>query len=159
MLCATVGMMLMAGAQDLLVFFVGLELLSVPLYALAGFQRARATSVEAGVKYFVLGAFAAAIFLYGAALLYAGTGTISLDALREVGAGRRSRSPASALIAASLFFKVSVFPFHLWVPDVYQGSPTPVTALMATGTKAAGFAFLLHGSVPPAASRGRWSSP
>lgn len=144
MLCATVGMMLMAGAQNLLVFFVGLELLSVPLYALAGFQRGRSTSVEAGVKYFVLGAFASAIFLYGTSLLYAETGTISLARLREVGAGTPVALLGSALIAGSLFFKVSVFPFHLWVPDVYQGSPTPVTALMATGTKAAGFAFLLE---------------
>ena len=143
MLSATVGMMLMAGAQDLIVFFVGLELLSVPLYALASFQRSRSTSVEAGVKYFVLGAFASGIFLYGAALLYAGTGTVSLDRLREVGAGSPLALAGAALLAGSLFFKVSVFPFHLWVPDVYQGSPTPVTALMATGTKAAGFAFLL----------------
>ena len=144
MLCSTVGMMMMAGAQNLLVFFVGLELLSVPLYALAGFQRARSTSVEAGVKYFVLGAFAAATFLFGAALLYAETGTLSLAGLREVGAGSPLALAGTALVAASLFFKVSVFPFHLWVPDVYQGSPTPVTALMATGTKAAGFAFLLE---------------
>jgi len=144
MLCAVVGMMLMAGAQNLLVFFVGLELLSVPLYVLASFQRSRSTSVEAGVKYFVLGAFAAAIFLYGAALLYAATGTISLPRLRELGASSPLAVLGTALVAGSLFFKVSVFPFHLWVPDVYQGSPTPITALMATGTKAAGFAFLLQ---------------
>jgi NADH-quinone oxidoreductase subunit N len=143
MLSSTVGMMLMAGAQDLLVFFVGLELLSVPLYALASFQRSRVRSVEAGVKYFVLGAFASGIFLYGAALLYAGTGTLSLERLREVGGGSPLALVGTALLAGSLFFKVSVFPFHLWVPDVYQGSPTPVAGLMATGTKAAGFAFLL----------------
>lgn len=143
MLSSTVGMMLMAGAQDLLVFFVGLELLSVPLYALASFRRSRSTSVEAGVKYFVLGAFASGIFLYGAALLYTGTGTVSLERLREIGAGSPLALVGVALLAGSLFFKVSVFPFHLWVPDVYQGSPTPVTAFMATGTKAAGFAFLL----------------
>jgi NADH-quinone oxidoreductase subunit N len=143
-LSSTVGMMLMAGAADLLVFFVGLELLSVPLYTLAGFRRARAESVEAGLKYFVLGAFASAIFLFGASLLYAGTGTISLDALRQTGARDALSLAGIALIAASLFFKISVFPFHLWVPDVYQGSPTPVTTLMATGTKAAGFAFLLQ---------------
>lgn len=146
MLSSTVGMMLMAGAQDLLVFFVGLELLSVPLYALASFQRSRSTSVEAGMKYFVLGAFASGIFLYGAALLYTGTGTISLAALREIGTGSPLAQAGVALLAGSLFFKVSVFPFHLWVPDVYQGSPTPVTALMATGTKTAGFAFLLSAS-------------
>ncbi|MFO1012058.1 MAG: NADH-quinone oxidoreductase subunit N [Planctomycetota bacterium] len=143
-LCSTAGMMLMAGAQDLLTFFVGLELLSVPLYTLAGFRRSRNDSVEAGLKYFVLGAFAAAIFLYGAALLYTGTGTISLAEMRAHGAGTPLAILGIALIAGSLFFKVSVFPFHLWVPDVYQGSPTPVTGLMATGTKAAGFAFLLN---------------
>jgi NADH-quinone oxidoreductase subunit N len=145
-LSSVAGMMLMAGAQDLLVFFVGLELLSVPLYTLASFQRARSHSVEAGIKYFVLGAFAAALFLYGAALLYYGTGSISLVTLRQVGAIGPLALAGVALIAASLFFKVSVFPFHLWVPDVYQGSPTPVTTLMATGTKAAGFAFLLNAS-------------
>jgi NADH-quinone oxidoreductase subunit N len=144
MLSATAGMMLMAGAQDLLVFFVGLELLSVPLYALAAFQRSRDVSVEAGVKYFVLGAFGAALFLYGAALLYTDTGAISLEALRSTGVATPLALVGVALIAASLFFKVGVFPFHLWVPDVYQGSPTPVTALMVTGTKAAGFAFLLN---------------
>lgn len=141
---STMGMMLMAGAQDLLVFFVGLELLSIPLYALAGFRRARSESVEAGLKYFVLGAFAAAIFLFGAALLYTSTGTISLAELRATGAGTPLALVGVALIASSLFFKVGVFPFHLWVPDVYQGSPTPVTALMVTGTKAAGFAFLIN---------------
>jgi NADH-quinone oxidoreductase subunit N len=144
MLCATAGMLLMAGAQDLIVFFVGLELLSIPLYALAAFRRARTASVEAGVKYFLLGAFSAAFFLYGAALLYTATGTVSLVELRQIGVQTTLGTAGVALIAASLFFKVSVFPFHLWVPDVYQGSPTPVTALMATGTKTAAFAFLLN---------------
>lgn len=154
MLSSTMGMMLMAGAQDLLVFFIGLELLSVPLYTLAAFRRARRESVEAGLKYFVLGAFAAAIYLFGAALLYAGTGSISLVELRAIGANGPLALTGVALVAASLFFKISVFPFHLWVPDVYQGSPTPVTALMATGTKAAGFAFLLNASflLPSSAS-------
>lgn len=154
MLCSAAGMMLMAGALDLLTFFVGLELLSVPLYTLAGFRRSRNDSVEAGLKYFVLGAFAAAIFLYGAALLYGSTGTISLTELRQHGVGTPLALVGVALIAGSLFFKVSVFPFHLWVPDVYQGSPTPVTTFMATGTKAAGFAFLLNAAflLPPSAS-------
>lgn len=143
MLCTPIGMMLMAGAEDLVVFFVGLELLSIPLYCLAAFRRARNVSVEAGLKYFVLGAFAAAIFLYGAALTYTATGTLSLPALRETGIDSTLGTTGVGLMIASLFFKVSVVPFHLWVPDVYQGSPTPVTTLMATGTKAAGFAFLL----------------
>jgi len=145
MLTSIVGMVLMAGAADLLTFFVGLETLSVPLYTLAGFRRARSDSVEAGLKYFILGAFAAAMFLYGSALVYAATGTISIEVMR--GLGNTLTTPMAlagfALIVGSLFFKVSVFPFHLWVPDVYQGAPTPVTAFMATGTKAAGFAFLL----------------
>lgn len=149
MLATPIGMMLMAGAHDLIVFFIGLELLSIPLYALAAFRRDRLRSVEAGLKYFLLGAFAAAFFLYGAALLYATTGSLSLDAFadptrRAVILDRPLALVGVALIASSVFFKVSVFPFHLWVPDVYEGSPTPVTALMATGTKAAAFAFLLN---------------
>ncbi len=145
LLTAASGMVLMAGSRDLLVFFVGLETLSVPLYALSAFRRSRSESVEAGMKYFVLGAFAAAIYLMGAALVYAGTATITL-------AGMQARSDllqqplaitGMAMLAGAIFFKISVFPFHLWVPDVYQGAPTPVTTFMATGTKAAAFAFLL----------------
>jgi len=145
MLTSIAGMVLMAGAADLLTFFIGLETLSVPLYTLAAFRRARSDSVEAGLKYFMLGAFAAAMFLYGAALVYAATGTISIEVMRGLGTtlGEPLALVGFALIAGSLFFKVSVFPFHFWVPDVYQGAPTPVTAFMATGTKAAGFAFLL----------------
>jgi NADH-quinone oxidoreductase subunit N len=154
MLCACAGMVLMAGSRDLLVFFIGLELLSVPLYALAGFRRAHKESVEAGLKYFVLGAFAAGVFLFGAALVYAGTGTLTLGAMKSELLGTPLVIAGATFVMASLFFKVSVFPFHLWVPDVYQGSPSPVTTLMATGTKAAGFAFLLPASflLPPAAA-------
>jgi NADH-quinone oxidoreductase subunit N len=151
MLAAPIGMMLMAGARDLIVFFIGLELLSIPLYALAAFRRDRARSVEAGLKYFLLGAFAAGFFLYGSALVYSATGSLSLDMLSSESARAALATPMGlvgvALIAASVFFKVSVFPFHLWVPDVYEGAPTPVTALMATGTKAAGFAFLMSALV------------
>lgn len=143
-LTTPIGMLLMAGAQDLIVFFIGLELLSIPLYSLAAFRRRRIKSVEAGLKYFLLGAFAAAFFLYGAALLYTATGTLSLVSLRSLDTTSPLAMAGVGLIAASLFFKISVFPFHLWVPDVYEGSPTPVTALMATGTKAAAFAFLLN---------------
>lgn len=154
MLTTPIGMMVMAGAQDLVVFFIGLELLSIPLYCLAAFRRARNDSVEAGLKYFVLGAFAVAMFLYGAALLYTNTGTLSLVELRQTGVTSALGLAGVALIVGSLFFKVSVFPFHLWVPDVYQGSPTPVTTLMATGTKAAGFAVLLNMAflLPPEAA-------
>lgn len=149
MLATAIGMSMMAGARDLIVFFIGLELLSIPLYALAAFRRNRAKSVEAGVKYFLLGAFAAGFFLYGAALVYAASGTLSLDVFADP--ARRAailESPMAlvgvAMLTSAVFFKVSVFPFHMWVPDVYEGSPTPVTGLMATGTKAAAFAFLLN---------------
>jgi NADH-quinone oxidoreductase subunit N len=128
---------------DLIVFFVGLELLSIPLYALCAFRRSRSASVEAGMKYFLLGSFASAIFLYGAALLYAGTGTLALEPLAQRDLGSPLARSGLALVAASLFFKAAVFPFQWWAPDVYQGSPTPVTGLMATGTKAAAFAFLV----------------
>lgn len=143
-LTAPAGMLLMIGASDLLTFFIGLEILSIPLYALAAFRRARAESVEAGLKYFVLGAFSAAFFLFGSGLLYTATGTVRLDEIAAAAPTSAMSLFGSALVAASLFFKVSVFPFHLWVPDVYQGSPTPVTALMAAGTKAAAFAFLIQ---------------
>ena len=154
MLCSTVGMMLMVGAGDLIVFFIGLETLSIPLYGLAAFRRARAESVEAGLKYFLLGSFASALFLYGAALVYASAGTLDLRLLLERDLGSKLAVAGLALLAASLFFKVSVFPFHLWVPDVYQGSPTPVTALMATGTKAAAFGFLVIQATPLLPARG-----
>jgi NADH-quinone oxidoreductase subunit N len=143
MLCSVLGMMLMAGAEDLLTFFVGLELLSVPLYSLACFRRIRMESVEAGLRYFLLGAFAAGLFLFGTALVYVSTGSISLAGIREAGLTDNMALLGAALLASALFFKVSVFPFQFWVPDVYQGSPTPVTVFMATGTKAAAFAFLM----------------
>ena len=144
MLTAPAGMMLMVGAGDLIAFFIGLELLSIPLYALAAFRRARTDSVEAGLKYFVLGTFAAGFYLYGSSLLYTATGTLALDELAAADLTRPMALTGVAFVGASLFFKVSVFPFHLWVPDVYQGSPTPVAALMATGTKAAAFGFLIQ---------------
>lgn len=145
LLTAASGMVLMAGSRDLLVFFVGLETLSVPLYALAGFRRSRRESVEAGLKYFVLGAFGAAIYLMGAAFVYAGTGSLQLSgiAARSDLLEQPLAITGVAMLVAAIFFKISVFPFHLWVPDVYQGAPTPVTTFMATGTKAAAFAFLL----------------
>ncbi|NOT29808.1 MAG: NADH-quinone oxidoreductase subunit N [Planctomycetes bacterium] len=155
MLTTPIGMMLMIGARDLVVFFVGLELLSIPLYALCAFRRMRQESVEAGVKYFLLGSFSSALFLYGAALLYAAAGTLSLVELAERDLSAPLALAGLALVAASLFFKVAVFPFQLWAPDVYQGSPTPVTALMATGTKAAAFGFLLVQLTPILPATGR----
>lgn len=154
MLCSVIGMTIVAGAQDFLTFFIGLELLSVPLYALASFRRVRSDSVEAGLKYFLLGAFMAGVFLYGAALVYVGTGTLSLSSLEELAELPPTAILGLGLVLASLLFKISAFPFHLWAPDVYQGSPTPVTTLMATGTKAAAFAFLLSatGALPRSAA-------
>lgn len=154
LLTAPVGMMLMVGARDLIVFFVGLELLSIPLYALAAFRRSRSASVEAGLKYFLLGAFATGFFLYGSALLYSQVGSLSLADLAAADKSSTLALAGLALITASLFFKASVFPFHLWVPDVYEGSPTPVTGLMATGTKAAAIGFLVQLGVllPPEAA-------
>ncbi|MDE0896473.1 MAG: NADH-quinone oxidoreductase subunit N [Planctomycetota bacterium] len=158
LLSAPAGMILMVGAQDLLVFFIGLEILSLPLYALVAFRRGRHDSIEAGLKYFLLGAFAAAFFLFGSALVYTATGTVNLVELASLFQGDVARTPIAliggALLMAGIFFKVSVFPFHLWVPDVYQGSPTPITTLMATGTKAAAFGFLIPASflLPPAAT-------
>ena len=146
LLATPIGMTMMAGARDLTVFFIGLELLSIPLYCLAAFRRARNESVEAGLRYFVLGAFSVGMFLYGSALLYTAPGTLSLDLMRGMDTALSSPLALAGvgLIFASLFFKLSIFPFHLWVPDVYQGAPTPVTVLMATGTKAAAVAFLLE---------------
>jgi len=146
-LSAPAGMMLMVGAGDLLVFFVGLEILSLPLYALSAFRRARHDSVEAGLKYFLLGAFAVAFYLFGASLLYVATGTLSVTELQMAATGSVAHTPiflaGAGLLMAGLFFKVSVFPFHMWTPDVYEGAPTPVTTLMATGTKAAAFGFMI----------------
>jgi len=144
LLAAPVGMMLMVGAANLVVFFVGLETLSIPLYALAAFRRARADSIEAGVKYFLLGSFASAFLVYGASLLYADSGTLDVARLMAANHPTSISAVGAALLASGLFFKVSVFPFHLWVPDVYEGSPTPIAALMATGTKAAAFGFLIR---------------
>ncbi|MDF1797764.1 MAG: NADH-quinone oxidoreductase subunit N [Planctomycetota bacterium] len=146
-LSAPAGMTLMVCSQDLLMFFVGLELLSLPLYARAAFRRERHDSVEAGLKYFLLGAFAAATYLFGASLLYLATGTISVMELKMMMGDTITTTPVflagAGLLVAGIFFKISVFPFHMWVPDVYEGSPTPVTTLMATGTKAAAFGFLI----------------
>jgi len=152
-------MLLMVGATELITFFLALELLSMALYVLAGYQRGQARSVEAAIKYFLLGAFASALLLMGMALHWGATGSLALHAAAPVGPGG-AHSPllASAgfwLILVGLAFKVSAVPFHFWTADVYEGSPAPVAALMATGTKAAAFAALLRllgpGLAPPAA--------
>lgn len=143
------GMAMMAVANDLIAVFIALEVLSIPLYVLAAFDRRRLTSQEAGLKYFILGAFSSAIFLYGIALVYGGTGTTSLTGIADFLAKNVLYEQATllagiGLLLVGLGFKVAAVPFHMWTPDVYQGSPTPVTAFMATATKAAAFAAFLR---------------
>src|SRR3954453_22167190 len=143
------GGVLMASANDLLVLFLGLEILSISLYVLAAFHRRRSESGEAGIKYFVLGAFSSAIFLYGVALIYGATGSTNLREIAAFLADNVVTHDAvllagMALLLVGLGFKVAAVPFHTWTPDVYQGSPTPATGFMAAAAKAAGFAGLLR---------------
>ncbi len=142
LLAAAAGMMLMAAAADLVVLFLGIELMSVCFYVLAGFARRRPASNEAALKYFLLGAFATGFLLYGIALVYGATGSTSLAALTS-GEGGATRMIGLGLLLIGLAFKVAAVPFHMWVPDVYEGAPTTVTAFMSTGGKAAAFAALM----------------
>jgi len=142
------GMMLFVAANDLLVMFIALEVLSLPLYLICGLsRRRRLLSQEAAVKYFLLGAFASAFFLYGLALVYGATGTVQLAGIRESvttdGTGTLLVL-GLGLLVVGLMFKASVAPFHTWTPDVYQGAPTPVTAFMAACTKVAAFGAILR---------------
>lgn len=143
------GMMAFVAAGDLLTMFVALEVLSLPLYLLCGLaRRRRLLSQESAVKYFLLGAFASAFFLYGLALLYGYAGTVSLSGIaKATGGSDRSDTllfAGLALLLVGLLFKASVGPFHTWTPDVYQGAPTPITAFMATCTKVAAFGAILR---------------
>jgi len=141
------GMMLMAQASDLIIVFLALELLSLPLYVLSAFAHPKTNSEEAGLKYFLLGAFSSGFVLYGIALVYGATGTTSLSGIiTAISAGTPGLllTIGSALILVGLGFKVAAVPFHMWTPDVYQGAPTAVTAFMAAGAKIAGFAALLR---------------
>jgi NADH-quinone oxidoreductase subunit N len=142
------GMMLMAIAANLIVVFLALELLSIPLYILAGFARPRPDSEEAALKYFLLGAFAGGFFVYGVALIFGATSTTSLEGIvASISAGIVDiflLGIGAAFLIIGLGFKVAVVPFHMWTPDVYQGAPSPVTAFMAIGAKAAGFAALIR---------------
>jgi len=153
LLLATAGMMLMGAATDLLIVFLALEILSIPLYVLTGLNRDRLESGEAALKYFLLGAFASGFFLYGIALTYGATGTTNLagivgflvsasPVLSVVEGAGPYLTIALGLLLIGFAFKVALVPFHTWVPDVYQGAPTSVTAFMSVGTKAAGFAAL-----------------
>lgn len=148
MLFSISGMMLMASAADLIIVFLGLELLSIPLYVLAAIARPDSRSEEAGLKYFLLGAFASGFLVYGIALVYGATGTTLMSGIvAAVAAGLAYPIYlvlGAGLILVGLGFKVAAVPFHMWTPDVYDGAPTSVTAFMAVGAKAAGFAALLR---------------
>ena len=139
------GMMLMSLAGDLIVVFVALELLSLPLYVLAGFARPRPESEEAAMKYFLLGAFASGFLVYGIALVFGATGTTNLAGIAgELSGGAGLLLVGAVLVLVGLGFKVAAVPFHMWTPDVYQGAPSAVVAFMSVGAKAGGFAALLR---------------
>jgi NADH-quinone oxidoreductase subunit N len=148
LLFSVCGMMIMSAAAEMITFFLGLELLSMSLYILAGYQRRMTRSIEASLKYFLLGAFATAILLMGMALHWGSTGSLALSSLSPAG-DTAQLHPALAqagfwLVMVGVAFKISVVPFHFWTADVYEGSPAPVTAFMATGTKAAALAAMMR---------------
>jgi NADH-quinone oxidoreductase subunit N len=146
-LFGTVGMALMSSAVELVLVFIALEISSISTYILAGFRRRAATSIESSLKYFLLGSFATAFFLYGVALMFGATGSTNVyrigDILRS-GPVSSLAYVAMALMFVGLGFKVATAPFHVWTPDVYEGAPSPVVALMSTGPKAATFAVMLR---------------
>ena len=147
-ICSTLGMVLLAQAQNLIALFVALELLSVPLYVLCGSALRRQSSLESGLKYLIVGSVGSATLLYGLAFIYGASGSTDFTAIAD-GIGEGLADDALVLIgiglaATGLAFKVSLAPFHQWTPDVYQGAPTPVTAFMAVATKAAAFCVFLR---------------
>jgi NADH-quinone oxidoreductase subunit N len=147
MVLGTVGMLFMTCAVELLLVFIGLEISSISTYILAGFRKRSAKGPEASLKYFLLGSFATAFFLYGIALTFGATGTTKIDAIAKLLPGTATPLLAIAglaLILIGLAFKVSAAPFQVWTPDVYEGAPSPVVALMSTGPKVAAFAVLLR---------------
>jgi len=151
-LLAVAGLMIMVSSTDWLVVFLGLEVLSVASYALAGLKRADRASSEAAAKYFLIGSFAGAFFVFGLALLFGTTGSLDFSAFLANGASPTGLAPAAAvglgLILAALGFKLAIAPFHMWAPDVYEGAPTPVTVFLTVGPKAAGMAVLFRLLVP-----------
>jgi NADH-quinone oxidoreductase subunit N len=152
LLFATVGMMVMVSANDLMTLYIGLELLSLSLYVIAAFDRDNARSAEAGLKYFVLGALASGLLLYGSSLVYGFGGTTNFDRIADaLSTGESGTGVVVGLVfvLAGLAFKVSAVPFHMWTPDVYEGAPTPVTAFFATAPKVAAIALLMHVLVGP----------
>jgi len=145
-LFGTVGMMLMTSAVELVLIFIALEISSISTYILAGMRRRVAESAESSLKYFLLGSFATAFFLYGVAMVYGATGSTNIYTIAHALATQQSTLAylAVGLMFVGLGFKVAAAPFHVWTPDVYEGSPAPVVALMSTGPKAAAFAVLLR---------------
>lgn len=146
---AVAGMLIFPAANDLLTMFIALEVLSLPLYLLCGLaRRRRLLSQESAMKYFLLGAFSSAFFLYGAAMLYGYAGTLTLEGIADAvasGAGRPSLALlGTALLLVGVLFKVGAVPFHSWIPDVYQGAPAPITAFMSAATKIAAFGAMLR---------------
>jgi NADH-quinone oxidoreductase subunit N len=149
-LLATVGMMFFAGTRDLILIFLGLELMSIGVYVLTGLNRRDRRSAEAALKYFLLGAFSSAFFLFGIALVWGGTGSVNLTRIAQLVAqqGSGKLSPllfgGVAMLTVGFGFKVAAVPFHMWTPDAYEGAPAPVTAFMAAAVKAAAFAAFLR---------------
>ncbi len=145
---SSVGAIILAAAGDVLTLFLGLEIMSLGVYALTGFRRGSARSTEASMKYFLLGSFAAALLLYGAALLYGATGHTDLAGIRVALMGGNVNFGlvliAAALMIVGLAFKISAVPFHMWTPDAYEGAPTPATSFMAVVVKSAAFATMLR---------------
>jgi NADH-quinone oxidoreductase subunit N len=148
LLSSIAGMVVLVAAQDLVTLFIGIELLSIPLYVLCATEMHRASSLESGLKYLIIGSVGSATLLYGLALLYGATGATSYAGIAaSIGAGHSHDAlllTGVALVVAGLAFKASVAPFHQWTPDVYEGAPTPITAFMAVATKAAAFGVLLR---------------
>jgi NADH-quinone oxidoreductase subunit N len=159
LLFATAGMGVLASAQELLTAFIGLEMSSISSYILAGYRRDALKSSEASLKYFLLGSFATAFFLYGIALVYGSTGTTMLDKMAAADPASALLKLGLAMILIGLGFKVAAAPFQVWTPDVYEGAPTPVTALFSAGPKAAAFALLLRifATVPAATHFWFWA--
>jgi NADH-quinone oxidoreductase subunit N len=159
LLFATAGMGVLASAQELLTAFIGLEMSSISSYILAGYRRDSLKASESAMKYFLLGSFATAFFLYGIALVYGATGTTMLDKMVNTDASSPLLKLGLAMILIGLGFKVAAAPFQIWTPDVYEGAPTPVTALFSAGPKAAAFALLLRifATVPAATHFWFWA--
>jgi NADH-quinone oxidoreductase subunit N len=162
-LLSTLGMMVMITANNLLVLYVGLEMMSLALYALVAFDRDAVRSTEAGMKYFVLGALASGLLLYGMSMIYGATGTLELTMVKQAvfngGANNTILLLGLVFLVAGISFKLGVVPFHMWVPDVYQGAPTAVTVILSSAPKLAAFALamrLLAGALPGLA--GHWQT-